>query len=303
MDLYRLRSFTVLAEQLHFGRAARSLNLSQPALTKQIRRLEAEVGGALFERGTHGTELSALGRQLLPAARGAIEGIERFLAEGRQVATGLTGRLRIGFGFHTLDLVPKQVVAFRRRYPGVDVSLQDMSTLEQLRALKARQLDLGFARLAAVPKLATRPIGQDRLALVVPESRNPTEPLIRTVADCAKRSFVVIAKARAPGFHAHILACCAEAGFHPRIAQEVREFTTAVALVQAGMGVSVMPVSLHRRLRPFDGVRVIPLEESNAQWTVGAAWLPGDTNPALHTFLALLEEQDAGSIASGGAGD
>jgi len=104
MDLRQIRSFVTLAEQLHFGRAARVLNLSQPALTKQIRRLEEEVGGALLTRSRHGTQLSALGEQFLRGARGSLRDFDELLDRTRRAASGQTGRLRIGFGFHTFEL-------------------------------------------------------------------------------------------------------------------------------------------------------------------------------------------------------
>ncbi|MDB6111594.1 MAG: transcriptional regulator, LysR family [Pedosphaera sp.] len=284
MDIYHLRSFVVLAEQLHFGRAARILHVSQPALTKQIRRLEADVGGMLFERGKHSTRLSGLGNQILPSARAAIIGFDRVLEEGRQAASGIIGRIRIGIGFHTLELVPSLVMQFRQTSPRVQVFLQDMSTAESVAALAANEIDLGFVRLPAPKHLASCPVLEDSLALVLPADR----PFAygNSIADCRDEAFVMIAKDRSPGFHAHTFALCAKHGFHPRIIQEVREFPTAIAFVRAGMGVTVIPASL--QLPHIVGVRIKRLKKPEATWSVGAAWRPADSNPALKAFLGLI---------------
>src|SRR5690349_6488468 len=117
MEMRELRSFVLLAEQLHFGRASRLLNLSQPALTKQIRRMEDELGAPLFERGRHGTMLSSLGKQFLKEARGVLASFDRLLDSAHAGALGEVGKLSLGFGFHTLELVPRVIVKLRETSP------------------------------------------------------------------------------------------------------------------------------------------------------------------------------------------
>lgn len=280
-----LRSFVLLAEQLHYGRAARLLNLSQPALTKQIRRMEEELGSALFARGRQGTALSSFGRQFLQEAKPAVEGFDRLLERALRAAHGETGQLLLGFGFHTFELVPRLIVQLRRKAPGIEVSLRDMSTAEQLDGLAAGRIDLGFVRLP-VPAAEYRsmPVIRDRLALV-----SSHLPATATLADCRNEPFVALSEERSPGFYQHMLRLCARHGFHPRIIQQVPELTTAMALVRAGLGVAVVPESLDPRR--FTGVRFHPLKDRDAGWSVGAAWRKGDTNPALAKFLALLREE------------
>src|SRR5690349_2992343 len=142
MDVYQLRSFVVLAEHLHFGRAAKALHLSQPALTKQIRRLEADLGAALFERAPGATRLSSVGETWLPQVRELLTRFDQTATLGRKTAAGTVGRLKIGFGFHTLQLVPAMVVKLRGSSPGSLITLRDMSTAEQAAALQARQIDI-----------------------------------------------------------------------------------------------------------------------------------------------------------------
>ncbi|MCW1887157.1 LysR substrate-binding domain-containing protein [Luteolibacter flavescens] len=280
-----LKSFVLLAEQLHFGRASRLLNLSQPALTKQIRRMEDELGAPLFERGRHGTMLSSLGKQFLKEARGVVSGFDRLLDGAHTSARGESGNLSLGFGFHTLELVPRVIVKLRETSPGIQITLRDMSTAEQTDALRKGELDLGFVRLPGADDFKLLPVIKDRLTLV--SSAAYPLPANATLGSCRDLPFVSISEARSPGFFGHFLQLCGKHSFHPRVVQQVPEFTTALALVQAGLGVTVIPQSAGTSR--FPGLRQHPLRDRDAAWTVAAAWRKGDSNPALAKFLAILK--------------
>ncbi|HKO47720.1 MAG TPA: LysR substrate-binding domain-containing protein [Polyangiaceae bacterium] len=288
MDVSKLRSFVVLAEHLHFGRASRSLHVSQPALTKQIRRLEAELGGALFERGTHGTKLTASGQAFRTKANDLVQRFDRLVEDGRLLATGHTGTLSIGFGLATLELVPRVIMSFRRALPAVNVSLRDMPTAEQMAALESGQLDIGFVRISAsIPAgYSLLRVARDQLAIVQPASERQKWSRIE---DCRDRPFVIIARGRSPGFHDHVLTLFAKQGFFPKIVQEVSEFTTALALVRAGMGITIAPVSL--RIQPESGLRVAPIAGSAARWSVGACWRRANPSSTLRRFREVLEAE------------
>jgi len=287
MDIREVRSFITLAEQLHFGRAARLLHLSQPALTKQIHRLEEELGGMLFERSRHGTHLTALGRQFLPGARSLVRECDELVTLIRRAAKGEAGRLRIGFGFHTFELVPRIVVRLQKTLPDVDLSLRDMSTTEQIEALRAERIDLGFVRGPAPGEFDSRPVIEDRLMLVSGQSAGL--PVNLELEACRDQSFVLVSQERSPTMHQHVLSLCAKHRFHPRIVQEVPEVTTALALVRAGLGVTLIPQSFGTSR--FAGVRFHILKDREARWSVEAAWRKGDSNPVLHRFLELLKRE------------
>jgi len=287
MEMREIRSFVMLAEQLHFGRASGLLHLSQPALTKQIRRMEDELGGSLFARGRHGTQLTALGQQFLKGARSVVRDFDDLIDRASRIARGETGRLRIGFGFHTFELVPRIVVRLRKSIPSSEITLRDMSTNEQIEGLRNEKLDLGFIRLPAAGEFETRPVIEDRVMLV--SGLSPDYPAGMTLGDFRDQPFILISRERAPTFHGHVLSLCAKYGFHPRIVQEVPEVTTALALVKAGLGVAMIPQSFGSSR--FAGVRFHILKDAEARWTVGAAWRKEDTNPLLHRFLALLKPE------------
>jgi DNA-binding transcriptional LysR family regulator len=285
MDIQIIRAFTLLAEHLHYGRTAELLNLTQPALTKQIHRLEAKLGVTLFERGTHGTKLTTVGQMFLLEARNVIQDFDRLLAFGQQSALGQWGRLRIGFGVTTINLVSRLVVELRKSAPNIVISLKDMSTTEQLNGLREEQLDIGFVRLPVKAEFNSMPIINDRMVLIT--SEDSPLPKRLALADCHAESFILISREASPTCNAHSLALCAQYGFHPRIIQESTEFTTILALVRTGLGVSLIPESYLQATYP--GIRSHIIPDEAASWSIGATWRKRDSNPALKQLLILLK--------------
>lgn len=285
MDFRSLRSFVMLAEQLHFGRAARLLHLSQPALSKQIKALEDELGGPLFERNRHGAALTVAGRSLVDEARELLAHGQRVLNRGQQAVAGLSGKLAIGFGISTFELVPHVIARFREQRPGVEITLVDLSTAAQVEALRSGALDVGFLRFPVDDDFATFPVRKERAVLVTPASY----PARSTLQSCARAPFVAIVAARAPGFHAHMLRLCGHHGVHPHVVQEARGFQTVMALVAAGIGAAIVPEAVARA--PVADVTVHTIPGPAAAWHVGAAWRARRNEPLLDAFLDLVREE------------
>lgn len=302
MEIRLLRSFRALAEQGHFGRAARALHLSQPALTKQVHQLEAEVGGPLFVRGRMGAQLTPLGRLFGDEVGPLLRHADRVLDRARRAAAGQVGELRLGFGIATRQLVPRLVSRFRRAHPEVHVTLQDMASPTQLEALDLGTLDVGFVRLPIERPLVHLPVVEDRLILAVPLarraelSRRPRQALL-------DEPFVEVAQTRSPSFHAHVLRVCTAYGFRPRVEQSATEFFTVLALVAAGMGVAIVPSTV--TTTRVEGVGYLPLDVAEARWRIGAAWVPGPRQAIRDAFLELLREglARAGPPAEPGGGE
>src|SRR6516225_3982362 len=286
MELEHLRSFLALAGQLHFGRTARLLNVSQ-ALTKRIRQLESEIGGQLFRRGRSGTYLTEVGRLLFDEAGELVRFADQILNDIRRAARGEIGRLGIGFGFHTFELVPRVVAQLRRRAPDVQVKLRDMSTREQLAALSSGAIDIGFVRLPATGDFEQLPVIQDSLAIVRSLEWKGNRHL--HLADCREEAFIMLSSERSPTFRQHALRLCAKYGFSPRIVQEAHELPTLFALARAGVGIAVVPISACRA--GIRGVQVHPISDREARWTVGAAWRKGEKSVLVTSFLELLKKE------------
>ncbi|MBX3166465.1 MAG: LysR family transcriptional regulator [Candidatus Eremiobacteraeota bacterium] len=285
MSIEDWQAFVVLAEHLHFARTADLLGLTQPALSKRIQKLEDDLGGQLFERGRQGTRLTSLGEQLLGRAQRCLASFHDLAEHARRLAAGQIGRLRIGFGFHTLELVPRLLMNLRKPGDEIEVELRDMSTKEQLLALGNHQLDIGFLRLPLGPPWATLAVSEDEVVLV-----SHREHPVSGLPECRDLPFILVSAQRSPTLYEHSLQLCAACGFHPRVVQQVPEIPTALALVRAGMGVALLTgsfVSSHEA-----GVHVVTLAGLPSRWQVGAAWHPQDRNPVLQRFLKLLEERE-----------
>lgn len=299
MEIRLLRSFQVLAQQGHFGRAARALHVSQPALTKQVHQLEEEVGGPLFVRGRHGAQLTSAGKLFAEEVANLLRQADRVLDRAQRAARGEVGELRLGFGVTTRFLVPRLVSRFRRTRPQVQVLLQDMSSPLQLDALEEGRLDVGFVRLPVDRPLKVLPVVEDRLVLAVPEARR-AELSRRAPEGLRDEAFVELATAPpgSPSYQAHVLRVCARYGFRPRVVQVASDFVTMLALVAAGMGVAVVPRAA--TTTRVEGVAYVPLDVDEARWRVGAAWLPDAQNAVRDAFLTMLREELARAGAQAG---
>ena len=270
LPLAELRAFVMLAEHLHFGRTAERLNLTQPALTKQIQRLEEAVGGALVMRGYREVQLTPAGEVLLPRAVRLLQESAATLETARRAVRGQLGVLRIGFGLATIQrLLPDLLLRFRAARPGVELRLRDMATTAQVVALARGDLDVGFVRLPVNdPLIETQPILRERLvAMLGTQSRWTSRHGLRSAA---QQPFITIARSTAAGFYDHVIAVCHAAGFTPNIVQETNELFTMMMLVQGGMGIALAPSSATIRRPP--GVRVRAIKEAEAAWDIGIAW-------------------------------
>ncbi|MFI9152916.1 LysR family transcriptional regulator [Streptomyces sp. NPDC053367] len=292
LPLPQLHAFVVLAEELHFGRAAVRLGIAQPPLSQQIRRLEEKVGHALFTRPPGRVALTPAGRELLPAARQALSGLAQGLAAARAVGGGRTGRLRVGFAASlALTVLPGLLGAHRRRFPGVELDIREMTTAPQLTALHEGTIDVGLLREPPedAPDLAFRTLLAEPLVAVLPLSHPLARPRTVPLAALAGQPFVLLPREAGPGLYDRINAACAAAGFAPRIAQHAVEWQTVCALVEAGLGVSVAPAAI-RRIR-LKGLAFRTLRAPAPKTTVAAAWRRDGTSPLVANLLATMTDQ------------
>ncbi|PYR93453.1 MAG: LysR family transcriptional regulator [Acidobacteria bacterium] len=287
IELADLQALLVLAETLHFGRAADRLHVSQPALSKRIRRMESRIGGALLVRGYRDVRLTEAGRLLANRSRHLIAEAAATLALTERAARGEAGLLRIGFGIASIfGLLPEVVQRFRRAHPEVQLHLRDMSTPDQIDALVSGEIDVGFIRHRATDdRLQLRYVLDERLvAALGPHSRWDTRAGLRSVAS---EPFIIIARSRSASFYDHVLSVSAAAGFAPRIVQEADELFTIVSLVRSGLGVSLVPRSA--ALMRLPGVRFYELGMPEAAWNIALAWhRDSDRVPLVRRFVEAV---------------
>lgn len=260
MDLRQLRYFNALAETLNFHRAAERLHISQPPLTVAIRKLEEDLGVALFERDPRGVRLTTAGLAAIAPAREALAAAEKVREAVRQGAAGLRGRLSVGFiGSAIGDLLPRIVPPFRKAYPEVELTLEELNSVEIVRAIAARRLDIGLVRLPVMDSapVAIDVIEEDELVAVLPASDVLARRKTLDLGALADRSFIIYSPVSV--LHATIRLACHRAGFAPRVAQEAVQVQTILSLVEAGLGVALVPARSARFAGA--GVRIVTLAE------------------------------------------
>jgi len=270
IEIGDLRSFLALSEQLHFRRAAEILHVSQPALSKQIRRLEDRLGGPLLIRSSRGLHLTPAGQVLLRHARQVVEDSESAERITRLALKGEAGALRVGFGIAVLARgLPDLVLRFRRRFPNVDLSVRNMSTSDQLQALTDRRIDVGFVRLPIrIDDIETIPVVKERLMIVL--SEHAAYSTRKGLAALSNAPFILPCRADSASFYDHVFRTCRAAGFVPNVVQEADVFFTALNLVRAGLGASIAPSAV--QLMRVPQIRFAETRVPEAEWEIGIAW-------------------------------
>jgi DNA-binding transcriptional LysR family regulator len=268
LETQELTSFAVVAEQLHFGRAAARLHISQPALSKRIKNLEDKIGGLLLARDRRGVVLTPAGAIFYKESRRILRDLDVTFEAARGAAVGELGKLRLGVGISTVhSLVPRALLKFRETYPGIEIEIADMSTLSQVEALIAGRLDVGFVRLPVKhPQIAVRKVLTERLTIAA--SAKFTGPV--TMERIREQPFIVINRGVSATYNDHTISLCDRNGFTPRIVYEANDMFTVLNLVSAGIGVSLVP-SAARAMHVAE-VRFAPIPSRHAEWDIGMVW-------------------------------
>ncbi len=287
MELNELRSFVKLAELMHFGRAASALNISQPALSKQIKKIESEVGASLFHRGTGGTLLSATGAVFVADARELLAHADKILDRVRSAGRGEIGALNVGFGIYTYELVPRTIARFRRTHPHIDISLRDLCTATQIDLLRNNKLDIGFTRETISCEFLSRSIGRDHLVLAVPKAF--FGELRGNILENLKQiPFVQLDRQRSASFYERVMSLCRYYEFIPKIEQEATEFSTVLALVASGAGVAMVPRTAAREV---DGIVYREIGHPIGEWGLSVVWRKSEQNPIIENFMKCLDAE------------
>lgn len=288
MELRHIRHFLAVAEELHFGRAAQRLNMAQPPLSQSIQALEADLGVTLFARTRRRVQLTEAGAVFLEEARRTMAQADHARRMVQAAGRGDIGRLEIGFtGSSPFNNAMARIIgAYRRAWPGVWLSLRELSTTDQMRALQEGRLDVGFVRPARgllAEGLASEQILMEPLRLVL----NADHPLAAqgdvNLADLADEPFIMHPRQIGTGLHDKAMALCRDAGFTPRVVLEAHQMSTIVSLAAAGLGVSIVPDAMRRV--SIDNMALLPIAHPDATMDLSIATRADDQRPAVVRFL------------------
>ena len=292
IELRQLRYFVGVAEELHFGRAAARLHMTQPPLSQAIFALESLLETALFERNRRGVALTAAGLALLPEARRLLAQAGELPALVRRAALGETGKLVLAFvSSADYSVLPPSLRAYRAAYPHVQITLQEATSDLQLEGLLNGRIDVGLL----IPPLPDKARAElDYVAVLneplilaspadLPELRGKREADLRKLPPL---TLIIFPRPISPALYDHIFAVFRAAGITPSIGQEAIQMQTIVSLVSAGMGIALVPQSVGNLRRP--GVEYRPLVQATPLVETGLAWRRDNASPVLKGFLDLM---------------
>ena len=292
MELRHLRYFIGVAEEENVSRAALKLHVSQPALSRQIRDLEEELGFLLLERSAKSVRLTEAGRAFLTEARAVLQRTEDAVKAARAIATGGRGELHVGYAPSlTARILPPTLRAFQAELPNVRVRLHDLSTEEMLAGLREGKLQIAFVvRLtpALLRGLRFEELARESICLAVA----PKHPLAGrrtvTLAEVAREPLVTYSRKDYPDAHENLAAMFAAIKSKPRIAEEHDSVSSLIAAVEAGNGVAIAPQSLACTAGPR--LKLIPFSPAPAPLIIGAAWSKDGLTAAAERFLKCAKE-------------
>lgn len=288
MELRHLRYFAVLADELHFSRAADRLHIAQPGLSRQIRQLEEEIGVRLFDRNNRRVALTEAGIYLQKSTRRLLADIDATVVRARQIGEGLSGQLRIGYiGSAMQRTIPDLLLRVKELHPDVRFSLREMDNPEQLEALLQGEIDLGFVRVEEVtPPLRMRAVHRDTFSLVLPENHPVSADNFTGLKQFREEPFILFEPTYSPSYYDKVLELFAAAGFTPDASHSTVNASSIYRLVANGMGLSVVPTVL---AEGYDmGVKFIELTEVPQRTTLRVAWREDAPGKLLGRVLALL---------------
>jgi DNA-binding transcriptional LysR family regulator len=298
MELRHLRYFTAVAEELNFRRAAERLHLAQPALSVQIKALEGELGTRLLERSTRAVKLTAAGRVFLGEAREVLIAAERAEQRVRNVEQGLVGTLRIGVLAPTATSRLAHVLrSYRQRFPGVQFSLYELTSVEQLQRLRMDTLDVGLLRPPiSFPELESRFLEESPMVLAAPAGHRLAK--LRRIAwrDFHNEPLVMIHPSLQHGYYDPFLNLCAQADATPIVGQYANDIHSKMWLISAGFGIAPTTKTIAEVKRPGLVFRELPPGVPLVQTLV--VWKRADLSPIVQNFLDCLtptQKPNAGS--------
>ena len=308
MELRHLRYFIAAAEEEHFGRAAERMYVTRPAVSQIIADLENEMGTPLFERQAHRVKLTAAGSVFLTQLQELMRGLSQAITVTRDVGAGRTGMLNIGYGSLTLlhPLFRAAVKAFNEALPDVKLSLVEIPSSQQVRALADGRIHAGFMHFSNMPDATKKRKGKENgldqestvldslkiqtegLGLVVPKDHPFAQRKSVALAELISEKWVVIPHSTVSPGYGPLYTICQQAGFAPRIVQEVNSITTLLNLVSVGVGIGLV-VTGKGFVFP-NNLSVLHIEDVSYPSTFALCWVRGRMEPTLARFIDVVKE-------------
>jgi DNA-binding transcriptional LysR family regulator len=288
IELRHLEYFRAVAEELNFGRAAERLFISQPGLSRQIKQMEEILEVQLFERTKRKVQLTVAGKFLKSEVDYIFNHLELTKSQLKEIALGNVGELRIGFlGSAAHTILPELLVKITQQFAGIQTTLEELSNSLQVEMLEKDKLDLGFVRLARVPEtLEMHLVHEDSFSIVLPLEHPINEDNFKNIGQLKDENYILFSHDYSSIYYDKIMSICEDRGFTPKISHKSVHALTIFKLVEAGLGIAIIPSSL--KLGYDLKVKFIELKRIPQKTELFAVWKKSNRNPALRKVLELI---------------
>jgi DNA-binding transcriptional LysR family regulator len=294
LEFRHYRYFLALAEDLHFGKAAERLYISQPGLSRQIKQMEEILGIKLFERHNRKVQLSTAGLYLQKELNSNFNRLDEIVNHAKLLNDGLNGNLNLAYvGSAMQDVIPELLLKFKKNHPNVLFSLKEMDNNKQIQALLNHEIDVGFVRMERVPRgLSIQPVFEDTFSLVLPKDHPITESNFTNLSQLKNESFIFFDASYSQSYFEKIMQIFDDSGFAPLVSHYTVNASSIYRLVENKFGVSIVPSSL--KLGYNMGIKFIELDKIPQRTTLQAVWNNKNSNPILNDFLNTIEYKSIG---------
>jgi DNA-binding transcriptional LysR family regulator len=298
MELRRFKYMAVLAEELHFGRAAERLGIAQPALTQQIQALERDLGVQLFQRTKRSVRLTVAGRVTLEEAIRTLQQADRTALVAQQAGRGQLGHIEIGFVGSAIfsGILSEAIFRFREANPLVELRLNEFGILQQLNDVSSGRLDIGIVRTplkSLPPDVGISELYREPIILALSSKHRLARRKEIALSALKDEPFVAMQIQEGVGFNAQVAEICAKGGLTPRVAQRATQFVALAGMVAGGLGIAFVPESLRHLQIPDIVYR--PLTEISEQSNLAMAFRKSERAPAVMAFLKHMRQSKRSS--------
>lgn len=288
LELRHFNYFLAVAEELHFRKAAEKLFISQPGLSRQIKQMEEILGTTLFTRDKKRVALTPAGSYLKGEVEFVLNHFELTQKQLQSISAGNQGEVRIGFlGSAMQQVIPELLLQLKQSYPGIKTSLEERSNRAQVDALMKDKLDMGFVRLARVPKgIEIAPVHEDSFSVVLPKNHVLHTKRFQSMAQLKEEEFILFTQEYSPLYYDTVMSICEDAGFQPKVSHKSVHAQTIFKLVENSLGIAIVPTSLQYGFQM--DVKFIELKKVPQKAVLSVIWKADNRNPALQNCMDLL---------------
>ncbi len=287
MDIQQLKNFLVLSETLNFRKAAEQINIVQPALSRQIQLLENEIGTLLFSRTNRSVSLTEAGIFFTKEVKRILQDLDKTILQAAQLHRGEAGEIRLTHASSAMNaVVPAFLVKVKKQWPNLKTIVQETSNYQQIEMMLTRKTDLGIApNILVPPEIGSRILYRENFVLILPAAHPLAKKKITDLSVLKNETFILPQVATGIGYVEAIFQLCQGYGFKPKVAHESSHSISVLRLVEAGLGISIEPLSSVRGVSM--NIKLIELKNQSRKAEMSLFWLK-DREEELGRFINMF---------------